>query len=108
LRPLSHRRLRWFRFAVGAFALALMVFVALHAPVGVLASAGQHTAASLGNHARQPCLDSPSFDWTVPQSDVSLILRVPRCARRSSGLNQVTYSPSPVEFPLSNRPPPLS
>ncbi len=108
VRPSSHCRLRWFRFAVGVFALALMVFIALHAPVAVLAFAGRHTAASSGSHTRQPCLDSPSFDWTVPRSGACLILRAPRQARRSPGLNQVKYSPASTEFPLSNRPPPLS
>ena len=108
MRLSSHRRVRWFRFAVGAFALALMVFIALHAPVGMLASAGQHTAASSGNHARQPCLDSPSFDWTVADSSVNLVFRAPRPARRSHGLDQVKYSAASAEFSLYNRPPPLS
>jgi hypothetical protein len=108
LRLSSYRRVRWFRFAVGAFALVLMVFIALHAPAGILASAGQHTAASSGNHARQPCLDSPSFDWNVPHSGVCLVLRAPRPVRRSHGLNQVKYTPGSSEFSLYNRPPPLS
>ena len=108
MRLSSHRRVRWFRFAVGAFALALMVFIALHAPAGVLASAGQHTAASSGNHARQPCLDSPSFDWTVSNSNVNLVLRAPRNAHRSHSLNQVNFSAASTEFSLYNRPPPLS
>jgi hypothetical protein len=106
--PSSYCRLRWFRFAVGAFALVLMVFVALHAPVGVVAFAGQHTAASSGSHARQPCLDSPSFDWTVPNSGVYVVLRAPRPARRSPGFGPATYSPASPEFQLYNRPPPLS
>ena len=108
MRLSSYRRVRWFRFAVGAFALVLMVFIALHAPAGMLASAGQHTAASSGNHARQPCLDSPSFDWTVPNSSVNLVLRAPRTTRRSHGLNQVRYSAASTEFSLYNRPPPLN
>jgi hypothetical protein len=106
--PQSYRRVRWFRFAVGAFALALMVFTALHAPVSVLAASGQHTAGSSADHARQPCLDAPGFDWTVPQSGVRLLLRTPRRVQRAFGLNLVTYSPGPTEFRLYNRPPPLS
>ena len=108
MHPQSHRRVRWFRFAVGAFALALMVLTALHSPVGMMAARGQHTAGSSADHARQPCLDSPGFDWTVPRSGVSLVLRAPVCAQRTLARNPVTYSPGSVEFLLYNRPPPLS
>lgn len=104
----GYRRVRWFRFAVGAFALALMVFTALHAPMSVLAASRQHTAGSLGDHARQPCLDAPGFDWTVSHSGACLALQSPHRAQCSLGRNSVTYSPGPSEFRLYNRPPPLS
>ena len=104
----SHHRFGWFRFAVGAFALCLMVLTALHAPGGVLAAGGQNTAASLGNHARQPCLDSPGFDWTVPTSGFPLFFQAPHSARRARAVNSIAHSSRPSEFRLYNRPPPLS
>jgi hypothetical protein len=106
--PQSHYRFGWFRFAVGAFALCLMLLTALHAPVGVLSAGRQNTATSLGTHARQPCLDSPGFDWTVPQSGFPLFFQSPHRARRSLAFNSIACSSRPSEFRLYNRPPPLS
>lgn len=103
----SYRRFGWFRFAVGAFALCLMLVTALHAPAGVLAATAQHTAGSLASHGKQPCLDSPGFDWTVPQSGFALLYQ-PHRAQHALGLSPIQYSPGPVEFRLYNRPPPLS
>ncbi len=105
--PQNHPRFRWFRLGVGAFALCLMVVTALHTPVGVLANGGQHTAGSLGNHAKQPCLDSAGFDWTVPQSGFLLLFQ-PHRSQHSLGTQPIAYSPGPIEFRLYNRPPPLS
>jgi len=103
----SYQRLRWFRFAVGAFALCLMVFTALHPPVGVLVAGGQHTANSFVDHAKQPCLDSPGFDWSVPQGGFALLFQ-PHKVQRPLGVNLIAYNPRPDEFRLYNRPPPLS
>ena len=108
MHPQSYRRIGWFRFAVGAFALALMVFTVLHSPVGMVAAGRQHTAGSSADHARQPCLDAPGFDWTVPPGGACLALKSPHRAQCSLGRNSVTYSPRPTEFRLYNRPPPLS
>jgi len=101
-----YRRLYWFRFAVGAFALGLILLMAFHAPVGALASTGQHTAGSHADHYRQPCLDSASFDSTLPQSGFSLVF-LPHCAHQSLRSNRIIYSARPTEFRLYNRPPPL-
>ena len=103
----SYPRLQWFRLAVGAFALCVMLVTALHGPVGLLVASGQHTAGSLADHAKQPCLDSPDFDWTVPQGGFSLVFQ-PHRSQHSLGPNLVAYSPGPTEFRLYNRPPPLS
>ena len=103
----SHPRFRWLRLAVGVFALCLMVVTALHTPVGVLVASGQHTASSFVDHGKQPCLDSPGFDWTVPQSRFSPVFQ-PRRAQHSLGINRIAYSPRSDEFRLYNRPPPLS
>lgn len=103
----SHPRFRWLRLAVGAFALCLMVVTALHTPVGVLVASGQHTAGSFVDHGKQPCLDSPGFDWTVPQTRFSLVFQ-PRRTQHSLGINLIAYSPRQDEFRLYNRPPPLS
>jgi hypothetical protein len=107
MRPQSHPRLGWVRFAVGAFALGLMLVSALRAPAGVLAATAQHTAGSLASHGKQPCLESPGFDWTVPQNGFSLLYE-PHRAHYALGSIPVQYSPGPVEFRLYNRPPPLS
>lgn len=107
MHPRHHSRLRWFRLGVGVFALCLMVLTALHAPVGVLASPGQHTAGSLASHGKQPCLDSPGFDWTVPQGRFSLVF-LPDRTQGVLVANPVAYSPRAAEFRLYNRPPPIS
>lgn len=103
----SHIRFRWIRVAVGAFALCLMVVTALHTPVGVIAASGQHTAGSFVDHGKQPCLDSPGFDWTVPQTRFSLVSQ-PHLTQQSLGINLIAYSSRQDEFRLYNRPPPLS
>ena len=103
----SHGRFGWFRFAVGAFALCLMLFTAVHAPAEVLVATAQHTAGSLAGHGKQPCLDAPGFDWTVPQSGFSLLFE-PHRVQNGLGQLSVQYSPAPIEFRLYNRPPPLS
>jgi hypothetical protein len=103
----AHHRFRWFRFGASAFALCLMVVIALHAPVAV-ASTGQHTAGRLAGHLRQPCLDLPGFDWTVPHNGPSLVFQSPERARLSHILNPIAYCSGPAEFRLYNRPPPLS
>lgn len=103
----SYQRLRWFRFVVGAFALCLMVVSALHPSGGVIAARGQHTAGSFIDHAKQPCLDSPGFDWSVPQARFGLVFQRHE-AQHFLGINLIAYSPRPDEFRLYNRPPPLS
>ena len=103
----SHIRVRWVRVAVGAFALFLMVVTALHTPVGVIAASGQHTAGSFVDHGKQPCLDSPGFDWTVPQTRFSLVSQ-PHLTQQSLGINLIAYSSRQDEFRLYNRPPPVS
>ncbi len=107
MHPQNDRRLQWFRLAVTAVALCLMLVTALHAPGGVLVANGQHTAGSLADHAKQPCLDSSSFDWTVPQNGFVLVSQ-PHRTQDSLSLNPIAYSPGPAEFRLYNRPPPLS
>ena len=107
MHPQNYPRLQWFRLAVAVVALCLMLVTALHAPVGALVANGQHTAGSLADHARQPCLDSPSFDWTVPQSGFVLVCQ-PHRSQDSLSLNPIAYSAGPAEFRLYNRPPPLS
>jgi hypothetical protein len=84
-----------------------MVVTALHTPVGVIAASGQHTAGSFVDHGKQPCLDSPGFDWTVPQTRFSLVSQ-PRLTQQSLGINLIAYSSRQDEFRLYNRPPPLS
>ena len=103
----SHIRFRWIRVAVGAFALCLMVVTALHTPVGVIAASGQHTAGSFVDHGKQPCLDSPGFDLTVPQTRFSLVSQ-PHLTQQSLGINLIAYSSRQDEFRLYNRPPPVS
>ena len=102
----THHRFRWFRFALGTFALCLMLVTAVHAPVG-FASTGQHMAGSSAGHVRQPCLDLAGFDWTVPQSASWLVFQSPHRARHPLIVNSIAYSPGPAEFRLYNRPPPL-
>lgn len=103
----SYQRFRWLRFAAGAFALCLMLYTALHTPGGVLVASGQHTAVSHAAHAKQPCLDSPGFDWSVPQAGFALVSQ-PHQVQRPLGVNLIAYSLGPREFRLYNRPPPLS
>ena len=84
-----------------------MLLMAFRAPAEVLAVTAQHTAGSLASHGKQPCLDTPAFDWTVPQSGFSLLFQ-PHREQYSLGPLPVQYSPGPIEFRLYNRPPPLS
>lgn len=103
----TQRRFGWVHFAVAAVALCLMLLTALRAPAGELAATAQHTAGSLASHGKQPCLDSPAFDWTVPQSGFSLLFQ-PRRVQDGLGLLSIQYAPGPVEFRLYNRPPPIN
>lgn len=107
MRQRAYPRLQWPRLAVGGFALLLMLLMVFHARVGTFALNVHHTAASHADHSRQPCLDSTSFDSTVPRSGFSLLV-VPHYARQSLRLNLIRYSGGPREFRLYNRPPPLS
>ncbi|HSB74858.1 MAG TPA: hypothetical protein VLC12_04360 [Terriglobales bacterium] len=84
-----------------------MLLTALRAPVGALAASGQPMAGSSVNHAKQPCLDSPAFDWTVPRSGLNLVFQ-PRETSHALVSSSVAYIPGTREFRLYNRPPPLS
>jgi hypothetical protein len=102
----SHRRFDWSRLAVAGFALCLMLLLTLHAPMGALGFTAQHTAGSHADHSRQPCLDSASFDSTLPEAAFSLAF-VSHSTRLPVRVNVIAYSTSLTEFRLYNRPPPL-
>lgn len=102
-----HLRRHWPRLTVAGFALCLMLLMVFHAPVGAFAFSGQHTAGSHVDHPRQPCLDSASFDSTLPETGFSLAV-LPHSTRQTKPCNQVAWAPNPSEFRLYNRPPPVS
>jgi hypothetical protein len=103
----SRFHLQFCRFAVGAFALGLMLLVATRAPAGPLAGQYQHTVHYQGQRANQPCFDSATFDWTVPRAAFPPVL-VPDVTRQTLHPIPIAFSPGPSEFRLYNRPPPLS
>lgn len=84
-----------------------MLLMAFHSPAGALAFNGQHTAGSHVDRSRQPCLDSPGFDSTLPQSGFCLVF-LPQPTRQPLRSNRMAYADTPSEFRLYNRPPPLS
>ncbi|HLK33811.1 MAG TPA: hypothetical protein VKT29_12020 [Terriglobales bacterium] len=102
----SRHYVRYCRFGLAAFVVALIFATAARLPATPLPQTGQHTIHYQVTHRNQPCLDSSAFDSTVPRASFSLLL-LPAASRPAMPLDLVTYLDGPSEFGLYNRPPPL-